>query len=44
LLYENEELYNHYKKNSSKRTQAFMPETIKGKLLEILNSITEEYK
>jgi len=44
LLYENEELYNHYKKNSSKRTQAFMPETIKGKLLEILSSIMEEYK
>lgn len=44
LLYEDEELYNHYRQESSKRIQAFMPETIKGKLLEILNSITEEYK
>lgn len=44
LLYEDEELYNHYKQKSSKRTAAFMPDTINGKLLEILNSITEEYK
>lgn len=44
LLYEDEELYNHYRQESGKRIQAFMPETIKGKLLEILNSVTEEYK
>ncbi len=44
LLIENDKLYNHYKQESSKRTQAFMPETIKSRLLYILNLIMEEYK
>lgn len=44
LLIENDKLYNYYKQESSKRTQAFMPETIKSRLLYILNLIMEEYK
>lgn len=44
LLIENDKLYNHYKQESSKRTPAFMPETIKSRLLYILNLIMEEYK
>lgn len=44
LLIEDEKLYNYYKQESSKRTQAFMPETIKSRLLYILNLIMEEYK
>lgn len=44
LLIEDEKLYNYYKQESSKRTQAFMAETIKSRLLYILNLIMEEYK
>lgn len=44
LLIEDEKLYNHYKQESPKRAKAFMPETIKTKLLDILNLLTEEHR
>lgn len=44
LLIEDEKLYNYYKQESPKRTKAFMPETIKTKLLDILNLLTEEHR
>lgn len=44
LLIEDEKLYNYYKQESPKRAKAFMPETIKTKLLDILNLLTEEHR
>lgn len=44
LLIEDEKLYNYYKQESPKRAKVFMPETIKTKLLDILNLLTEEHR
>lgn len=44
LLIEDEKLYNYYKQESPKRAKAFMPETIKSRLLYILNLLTEEHR